>query len=86
MNKGYVRFGNRKLGTAEDGSQVTNKLVEELASMVKTEIRKIFDQCYSKDLSVCPKHTIFQREKASGLIVKLILSRSDLAEALEERE
>ncbi len=35
------------------------------------EINKIFDNAYSR-VSVCPKHTIFQRQKALTEIVSLI--------------
>jgi len=36
---------------------------------VKKKIDEIFDGCYSKDLSACPKHTIFQRGKARNELV-----------------
>ena len=36
---------------------------------VKKKIDEIFDGCYSKDLSTCPKHTIFQRGKACDELV-----------------
>ena len=58
--------------------------------MMKLEekLNEIFDNCYSKDLSTCPKHTIFQRQKALNLILELEpLIRQDererIAKALE---
>ncbi len=41
--------------------------------MMKLEekLNEIFDNCYSEDLSVCPKHKIFQRQKALNLILEL---------------
>ena len=39
---------------------------------LRKQIDLIFDGCYSKDLSACPNHTIFQRGKAVNEILPLI--------------
>ncbi len=38
---------------------------------LRKEIDKIFDDCYSRDLSACPLHTIFQRGKAINKLLPL---------------
>ncbi|KKK89886.1 hypothetical protein LCGC14_2728600 [marine sediment metagenome] len=38
---------------------------------LEEKLNEIFDSCYSKDLSICPKHKIFQRQKAQNLILEL---------------
>ena len=39
---------------------------------LREKIDKIFNGCYSKDLSACPDHTIFQRGKACNELVGLL--------------
>lgn len=50
--------------------------------MIEEDINKIFDNCYSKDLSVCPKHTIFQRQKALNEIISY-LKRERIARVVD---
>lgn len=45
-------------------------------SSIKDGINKIFDNCYSKELSDCPKHTIFQRQKALNGIISYLKSQN----------
>ena len=50
--------------------------------MNREKIDQIFDGCYSKDLSVCPNHTIFQRGKATNEI--LALHQKEIEKLFEE--
>ena len=43
--------------------------------MLEEELRLLINDCYSKDLSACPKHTIFQPEKAIKNLKVLIEDR-----------
>ena len=53
----------------------------------REKIDLIFDGCYSRDLSACPKHTIFQRGKAVNEILSLIEeAKHALLERIEELE
>ena len=42
---------------------------------LREEMRILMTSCYSKELSACPKHPIFQPQKAINLIIPLIIKR-----------
>ena len=36
---------------------------------IRKEMNEIFDGCYSKELSACPKHTVFLRQLAINKLI-----------------
>ena len=45
--------------------------MNETEKLIK-RLNEIFDGCYSKELSVCPKHTLFRRQKALNEILPML--------------
>ena len=47
---------------------------------IREGVTRIFDGCYSRELSVCPKHSIFQRQKALNEILSYLKSQIEQTE------
>ena len=51
-----------------------------MSENIREGVTRIFDGCYSRELSACPKHSIFQRQKALNEILSYLKSQIEQVE------
>ncbi len=72
-NEAAIRYYAKRLGWGEGTKAQLQAVLDHLGSKeVRTQFTIAMGKCYSQELSACPKHPIFQPQKALNAILKIM--------------